>query len=179
MVEVLPPCGSDPGMSSCNLAIALVEVDGDAPANQDVVQNLDVCTLYRPPLGIPVSCWGSVHLLRARGLLCIGPPVMSWAVHGVAVAPWLHVRCPARATQQSLFCLRTQSPPTPPSPRSFPPALQDGEFITVGLVPMLGLRQYLLVSVGSIPSLHVPWCGAGSSAAVQVLVLMHSTSTAP
>lgn len=122
VVEVLPPCGSDPGMSSCNLAIALVEVDGDAPANQDVVQNLDVCTLYRPPLGIPVSCWGAVHLLRARGLLCIGPPVMSWAVHGAAAAPWLHVRRPLTSlSSPSSACGPNQPLPHPaPTPSLLP-----------------------------------------------------------
>lgn len=42
VVSVLPPCGSDPGMSGSKLQIVEVEVDGDAPENQAVQQHLDV-----------------------------------------------------------------------------------------------------------------------------------------
>ncbi len=42
MLEVSPSCDSDPGMTGANMQLAVLEVDGDAPHNQDVVPHLEV-----------------------------------------------------------------------------------------------------------------------------------------
>ncbi|KAL4423506.1 hypothetical protein ABPG77_003639 [Micractinium sp. CCAP 211/92] len=40
-VDVTPICASDPGMSNANMRYVVLEVDGDAPENQDVRQQLE------------------------------------------------------------------------------------------------------------------------------------------
>ena len=118
--EVLQLCVSDPGMTGANMQYVALEVDGDAPENQAARQALEVSLMFF----LPVHC-------------CRAPP---------------------QAAPVCGFGHEHHRPVLPPPPLPLPPSLlpslptsgcllaclQDGEFITVHLVPWDGLLDALL-----------------------------------
>ena len=53
--EVSPVCYSDPGMTNTNMHFAVLDVDADAPENQNIHPELEVGTCCAVILGVDLA----------------------------------------------------------------------------------------------------------------------------
>ena len=77
MSEVSPVCYSDPGMTNTNMQFAVLDVDADAPENQNINPELEVgtCCAVIQCADLPMSdCTDKTVVYR--GGLCTG-----WRIH--------------------------------------------------------------------------------------------------
>ena len=90
MSEVSPACYSDPGITNTNMQFAVLDVDADAPENQNVNPELEVgicCALSR--MGVDLS----IFECRSGGLILplyrMGSSLMSSSCHMTdCMMPW-------------------------------------------------------------------------------------------